>query len=530
MFAIRATQLFAGLVLFTTTACSATPDKATAPPQTTTAVIEQALAEFYTPGMGVAIIHRGETVYLNGIGQRNLAEHLPVTQSTYFRLASTSKAFTAAALAMAIDEFSLSWQTKVTDILPAFQMQDPWVTREFTLLDLLTHRSGLASGAGDSMLWPEPSGFSREEIIHNLRYLTPVSSFRSEYAYSNLMFITAGEIVAKLYGKPYASVIEEKIFAPLDMQCFAGDLSDAALQNAAMSYGHNDERGLYAIPRNAINGTELVSAAAGGIVCNAEEMLKWVAMWLNDGQTADGETLLTPGQIAYMQKAHMVLSVSSTDEEWDNTSLKSYGLGWRLSNVYGHKVVSHTGTLSGYQAYVALVPDLELGVVLLNNGSNYGARSAVMQHILKAYIAPQEKTDWVQTLKDYQAEREAIYLANHSVPEGTGEVILDPLAYAGQFSDQWFGQLTIAMVNGQLRIQSEKMTTLTGSLEAFADHTFVIRWDNQNAASDAFIHFDVNTKRAVTGFSLYPFTDKEKASHEYTDMYFNKNDSEKLSD
>ena len=111
MSAIRATQLLAGLVLFTTTACSATPDKSTAPPQNTTAVVKQALTEFYTPGMGVGIIHQGETVYLKGVGQRNLAGNLPVTQSTYFRLASTSKAFTAAALAMAIDEFSLSWQT-----------------------------------------------------------------------------------------------------------------------------------------------------------------------------------------------------------------------------------------------------------------------------------------------------------------------------------------------------------------------------------------------------------------------------------
>ena len=530
MFATRATHLFASLVLLSTTACSASTALPTAPPENTTRVIEQAITEFYTPGMGVGVIHQGQVVYLNGVGQRNLTDDSAVTPETYFRLASTSKAFTAAALAMAIDEFSLSWQTKVTDILPEFQMQDPWVTREFTLLDLLTHRSGLASGAGDSMLWPEPSGFSRQEIIHNLRYLTPVSSFRSEYAYSNLMFITAGEVVARLYEKPYATVIKEKIFTPLDMQCFAGDLNDSALQNVAMSYGHNDERGLYAIPRNAIHGSELVSAAAGGIVCNAAEMLKWVSMWLNDGQTADGQTLLSPAQIAFMQKAHQVLPVSGTDEEWDNISLKSYGLGWRLADVYGHKMVSHTGTLSGYQAYVTLVPDLELGIVLLNNGSNYGARSAVMQHILKAYLAPQEKTDWVQTLKEYQAEREAVYLANHSVPEGTGEVILDPLAYAGQFSDQWFGQLTITMVNGELRIQSEKMTTLTGTLTPFADHTFVIRWDNQNAAGDAFIHFDVNTQRQITGFSLYPFTDKQKNAHEYSDMYFTRSDSQNLSE
>ncbi|OFI34276.1 hypothetical protein BFC17_20995 [Alteromonas lipolytica] len=516
--------MLAGVVLCCATACSASSAPSYQNTQNITQVAKQALAEFHTPGMGIGVIKDGKIVALEGVGKRNLALKQAVDENTYFRLASTSKAFTASALAIAIDEFDLSWQTKVTDILPEFQMQDPWVTREFTLLDLLAHRSGLSSGAGDSMLWPEPSGFSRQEIMHNLRYLTPVSSFRSEYAYSNLMFITAGEVVARLYNKPYATVIEEKIFTPLGMECFAGDLTDQALQNVAMSYGHNDSRGIYAIPRNAITGSELVSAAAGGIVCNASNMLKWLKMWLNDGKTEQGESLLSAEQIAFMQRAHTVLPVSQSDQDWDNTVLKSYGLGWRLSDVYGHKVISHTGTLSGYQAYVAMVPDLDLGVVLLNNGSNYGARSAVMQHILKAYIAPQENTDWVQTLKTYQAEREQRYLASSQAPQGTGEVILDPIAYAGDFADQWFGAMYIVSEEDTLRIRSAKMPTLTGTLEPFADHSFVIRWDNQNAASDAFIHFDVNTQRLVTGFSLYPFTDKEKGSHEYSDMYFNKAD------
>lgn len=524
----RASVLLAGLTL--ATACSATSAESNAIPPRTTAVVEHALTTFHTPGMGVGIIQHGKVIYLDGVGQRQLSPQLPVTADTYFRLASTSKAFTAAALAMAIEEFDLSWQTKVTDILPEFQMQDSWVTREFTLLDLLAHRSGLSGGAGDSMLWPEPGGFSREEIIHNLRYLTPVSSFRSEYAYSNLMFITAGEVIAKLYNKPYASVIAEKIFAPLGMQCFAGELNDAALQNVAMSYGHDDSRGVYAIPRNAIAGSELISAAAGGIVCNASEMLKWLQMWLNEGKTEQGESLLSAEQIAFMHKAHTVLPVTQSDEDWDNTNLKSYGLGWRLSDVYGHKVISHTGTLSGYQAYVAMVPDLDLGVVLLNNGSNYGARSAVMQHILKSYITPDDHTDWVAVLKAYQEEQEQRYIANNQTPKGTGEVILDPIAYTGDFSDRWFGAMHIIQQGDTLRIRADKMPTLTGRLEAFADHSFVIRWDNQNAASDAFIHFDVNTQRHVIGFHLYPFTDKKKASHEYSDMYFVKDDSKKLSD
>ncbi|NVK54414.1 MAG: serine hydrolase, partial [Alteromonadaceae bacterium] len=490
-------------------------------------VAQAALQAFYTPGMAIGVIKSGEVVYLDGVGQRQLEPALPVNADTYFRLASTSKAFTAAVLAMAIDEFGLSWDTRVTDILPGFQMQDAWVTREFTLLDLLVHRSGLSSGAGDSMLWPEPSGFSREEIIHNLRYLTPVSSFRSTYAYSNLMYITAGEVVAKLYEKPFAKVIEDKIFTPLDMQCFAGDQSDAALNNVALSYGHNDERGMYAIPRNGIHGNELVSAAAGGIVCNASGMLKWLQMWLNQGTGQNGTQILTPDQVETIHTARTVLSVSESDDEWDDTLFKAYGLGWRLADVHGYKVISHTGTLSGYQAYVAMVPELELAVVLLNNGSNYGARSAVMQHILKSYITPQDTTNWVETLESYQAEREQRYLANLDVPKGTGEVILDQLAYSGQFIDTWYGKMQVTRnQEGQLRLTSDKMTMLTGTLEPFSDHTFVIRWDNQNAASDAFMHFDVTPEHQVTGFKFHPFTNKVRQSHNFSDIHFKRIESQ----
>ncbi|MDC8830304.1 serine hydrolase [Alteromonas gilva] len=526
MITLRIKHIFATLMLTTTSACAAQPELSSAAGLANLDnVVNAALQTFYTPGMAVGIIKNGEVVYLDGAGQRQLDPALPVNADTYFRLASTSKAFTAAALAMAIEDFELSWDTRVTDILPGFQMQDAWVTREFTLMDLLVHRSGLASGAGDSMLWPEPSGFSREEIIHNLRYLTPVSSFRSAYAYSNLMYITAGEVVAKLYQKPFAEVINDKIFAPLDMQCFAGDQTDAALNNVALSYGHNDERGIYAIPRNGIQGSELVSAAAGGIVCNASGMLKWLQMWLNKGTGQNGAQILTPEQVETIHKARTVLSVSDTDDEWDDTLFKAYGLGWRLADVHGYQVISHTGTLSGYQAYVAMVPKLHLAVVLLNNGSNYGARSAVMQHILKSYIAPQETTDWVQTLKEYQAEREQRYLANLDVPEGIGEVVLDPLAYSGEFTDTWYGTMQITLNQaGQLRLSSDKMTMLTGTLEPFSDHTFVIRWDNQNAASDAFMHFDVNPARQVTGFKFHPFTYKEKLSHNFSDTYFTRSE------
>lgn len=489
------------------------------------ATIDNALTTFHTPGMAVGIIKDDKIVYLAGHGLRDIKHKLPVTPDTYFRLASTSKAFTAASVALLVDNQQLSWQDKVSDVLPGFKMQQPWVTDQMMIIDLLTHRSGLASGAGDSMIWPEPGGFSREEIIHNLRYLTPASSFRSAYAYSNVMYITAGEVVAEVAKQPWDQFIASHLFGPLGMQCYGGDVPQSVVDNSAISYGYNDKKGTYAIPRNALAKKGLVSAAAGGVSCNAREMLKWLQMWLHHGALPNGDPLLASETVDKIFTPQTILPISDIDETWDQTQFRGYGLGWRISDVLGRKVISHTGTLSGYQAYVAMIPSLNVGVVLLNNGSDYGARGSVMQTILKGFMPEAEhEFDWIAAYEGYQQEQEHKYLARHTTPKGNGEVILDPIAYAGLFADQWFGEISIKMVNGKLRLQSAKMPTLAGSLEPFEDHTFVVRWDNQNAASDAFIHFTVNTQHQVTGFTMTPFTDKVPSYHEYSDMVFARQD------
>lgn len=487
--------------------------------------IEQALTQFHTPGMSVGIIKDGEVVYLNGHGLRDVANQLPVEPDTWFRLASTSKAFTATTVAQLVDEKVLSWDTRVSDVLPAFQMADPWVTREMDITDLLTHRSGLGSGAGDSMLWPEPSGFSRDEIIHNLRYLTPQYSFRRNYAYSNVMYITAGEIVAQETEMSWEARLQESVFKPLGMTCFGGDVPKSVLDNRALSYGHNDERGIYPIPRNQIEAKGIVSAAAGGISCNAPDMLRWLQMWLDKGKLPSGDSLISEGTVEYMLRPHTVLSVDDTDQAWDDMQFKAYGLGWRLMDIHGYKVVSHTGTLSGYQAYVAFVPELSLGVVVLNNGSNYGARGAVMQTILKGYMPEAPTTDWVAQYQSYQDEREARYLKNYVKPSGSGQVLLETDAYTGTFSDPWFGGFSLVRQGKDIRISSEKMPMLTGTVEPFDAHTFTIHWDNQNAATNAFIHFEVDVENNVNGFTLHPFTVKKKENHEWRDMHFIKQDN-----
>jgi CubicO group peptidase (beta-lactamase class C family) len=485
-------------------------------------LVNQALQTFYTPGAAVAIVHDGKIVHAKGYGKRHIEDDLAVNQYTYFRIASTTKAFTAATMAILVDEGKIAWNDKVSDHLPEFKLSNPYVTAEFTILDLFTHRSGLVGGAGDSMLWPEPSGFTRKELIHNLRHLTPAYSFRSTYAYSNVMYITAAEIVAKISGMPWSQFLHKHIFSPLNIQCYGGAMPNTALANVALSYGHDDERGIYAIPRNGIYGSEILSAAAGGVVCNAQGMAVWLQALLNDAMTVKGEALFSTEQLEEMFTSQIPLYISTHAKQTHRTHFKSYAIGWRKENIYGYEMISHTGTLSGYQAYVAMIPELSLGVVVLNNGSNYGVRSAIMQAVIKSVMPESPDIDWVQHYVDYQDEQEARYLACLLPdPIGSGIMLLPVENYLGTYNDKWFGKITLwENAQGTLRFKSQKMPTLKGDLEAFGEHSWLVRWDNQNAASDAFIHFDVRPDHSIKGLSMYPYTAKDIVNHEYRDMYF----------
>ncbi|MFC4700178.1 serine hydrolase [Glaciecola siphonariae] len=478
--------------------------------------IEHALEQFYTPGMSVAVVHGEHTIYAKGFGLANIARRQAVSPETYFRLASTSKAFTAAAVSILVDEGKLAWDDLVIDHIPHFRMQDDYATLHFTVEDLLTHKSGLLSGAGDSMIWPEPSGFTRQEVIKNLRYLTPEYEFSRRYAYSNVMYITAGELVAKLSGQSFEDFVDERIFKALDMPCFTGAMPPDAVAISAMSYGHSDAKGIYPIPRNAITGEAQMSAAAGGMVCNANGMAKWISALLRPNSS-----ILSSEQLDKMWQPHTILGVSDIEHEWNHTHFKSYGLGWRLSNEGRFKVVSHTGTLSGYQAFVVLIPELNAGAVVLNNGSNYGARGSVMQSIVKMLMNEPEH-DWVHAYVEYQKEQEQRYLARAQTPTPTAGMSINMQQLLGTYRDAWFEDFTIFEESGEVRIASSRMTTLTGTIENFQDTSFKIVWDNQNAASDAFLHAELDLNRNITGFKLHPFGAHVQLNHEWRDMHFKK--------
>src|SRR5215468_9073680 len=257
-----------------------------APPDLDT-YVARVLKEFEVPGLAIAIVKDGKVALIKGYGVRRLGESAPVDEQTLFGIASNTKAFTAAALAILVDEGKIRWDDPVTKHLPGFQMYDPYVTREMTVRDLLTHRSGLGLGAGDLLFFP-PTTFSREEIIARLRYIKPATSFRSKYAYDNVLYLVAGQVVAAISGKSWDDFIKERIFAPLGMTSSNTSVKDLRPGGDFVSPHQKVEGRLQPVPYMNIDNT----APAGAINSNVAEMAKWVITQLNEGAIARGDRRL----------------------------------------------------------------------------------------------------------------------------------------------------------------------------------------------------------------------------------------------
>ncbi|WCL55238.1 serine hydrolase [Gimibacter soli] len=477
-------------------------------------LVTSALQEFDTPGMSVAIVEDGKVTFLKGYGSRDLEAKKPVTPKTLFRLASTTKAFTAAALAILVDEGKIGWNDKVTDHLPTFRMKDPWVTDAFTVRDLLTHHSGLWNGAGDMLLWPEPSSFTAAEIVASLATFEPLTSFRSSYAYNNVLYIAAGELVAAVSGVPYADFVERRILKPLGIACYWGPVPAKALKDAAVGYDMVDGK-LMPHVRNGIDRNPTASVAAGGGVCNAEGMAKWMVAQL-DGTHAP----FSEKQRDEMWASQALLPLSKRMQEIDGTAFRAYGLGWRLADVNGVKTVSHTGTLGGWQAYVMLVPSKNLGIALFNNGSHEYARQSVMQGLLKSWLAPDEKRDWVAWYAAEEAKEEAEAKAKQW-PEPEVLPLTRPLAiYAGSYVDDVMGDVTVTLQDEQLEIAFARMPALKGTLTPIRDGLFRTVWTDPTAAGRIYVAFPSDAGGQVVALTLDNAAGAPNQADDYASRYF----------
>lgn len=482
--------------------------------------VNRALKTFDVPGMAIAIVKDGKVVSAKGYGVRKLGDPKPVDGKTLFEIASNSKAFTAAGLAMLVDEGKLAWDDPVTKHLPGFQMYDSYVTGQMTVRDLLVHRSGLGLGAGDLLWWPSTT-FSSDDIISKLRYIKPATSFRASYAYDNLLYIVAGKIIADKAGKPWGEAMQERILTPLGM---TGTKTSVAEMLATSDYS---------APHSKINDKISVvkpmpvpnAVGAVGINTNAEDIARWMTVLLNEGKMDNGKQLFSAKQAAEMWTAQTPMRIREPKPALAATkpNFYAYGLGFQLRDYKGRKIAMHGGALQGFYSTVLMVPEEKLGIAILTNAENSPAMASLYYRILDQYLKVQP-TDWIQLYADQEAAMHKEELERQGKEHGARAAESKPSlplsAYDGEYEDAWYGKVSIREEGGKRIMRFERTPDLSGELEHFQHDSFIVRWKERNFNADAYVTFALNPDGSIERMKMAPISTETDFSYDFRDLNF----------
>lgn len=485
------------------------------------AVVDRTQKTFNVPGMAVAVVKDGQIVHSKGYGIRSVDEPDKVDENTLFGVASNTKAVTAAALAQLVDQGEMEWDTKVVDVIPEFKLYNHYVTGEFTVRDLLTHRSGLGLGAGDLMVFPASNVTQTQELIHNLRYLKPVSSFRSKYDYDNLLYIVAGEVVARLSGKSYEEYVQENILRPLGMNSTAMSWHEIEDYSNVID-GHAPVDG--ELVTVGLSFTESANAAAG-IYSSVSDWTKWVQVQLNDGKYGDNleNELFSERQHREMWTPQTLIRTGKGNY---NTHFMAYGLGWNLSDVNGYLQVTHTGGLLGIVSQVTMIPELDLGIIVLTNQQSGYAFNSVTNSIKDAYFAIKGK-DRIKQYNDSRLKAQergekvkSEVWAKVEAQQNAGGIEVDLADYAGDYKDPWFGEVKISQKDGALRFVSANVSDLAGQMSYYNGNTFIVKWDDRTLMADAFVIFTLDKEGKANGFTMEAVSPLTDFSFDFQDLDF----------
>jgi len=436
------------------------------------AYISKAREDWAVPGLAVAIVKDGKVALARGYGVRELGGDKAVDADTLFAIASNSKAFTSAAIATLVEDGKLGWNDRVKKHLPWFQLYDRYVTEELRVFELLCHRSGLGTFSGD-LLW-YGTGYSSEEVVRRSRFLEPKGIFRSDFGYSNLMFIAAGEVLKAVSGKPWAEYVEERFFAPLGMKRTRATVRGLdRVENVATPHGESGGR-LVTFPW--VNWDSM--GAAGGVISSVRDMSLWVRMQLGQGHW-DGRQYFSRESSRKMWKPHMLTGVSAADRKrYPSTHFKAYALGWGTQDYLGRKLVRHGGAYDGMYSGVMLVPEEKLGIVVLTN-SMTGISHALILRILDAYLGAEER-GWSAELlpREKRSRRRKVQVQENLVNsrvEGTNPS-LKLTGYAGSYGGQLYGDASVELEKGRLVLRFEPAEDFVADLEHLHYDTFLLTW------------------------------------------------------
>lgn len=512
----------AGLAVAALLACvvpaASGQDATPRPPADLDRLVTDVMEAFGVPGLAIAIVKDGRTVVAKGYGVRELGRPEPVDARTRFGIASNTKAFTATALALLVEEGRIEWDAPVIEYLPWFQMWDPWVTREITVRDLLVHRSGLGLGQGDLLGWP-PSDRTREEIVRAIRWLEPVTSFRSAYAYDNILYHAAALVIEAVSGQTWEQFVSSRILSPLRM-------SDTRVSRASTREGGN-----LAWPHARVDGAVVPvqpfdatnTNASGGIHAGAADMATWMITQLDSGRVAGAEPLFSPSTTRELWSIVTPIPLRSPPPELAplTGSFNGYGLGFFVRDYRGRQMITHTGSLPGYVSRLTLIPEFELGIVVLTNAEEGSAFDIITYHVLDHYLgAPVH--DWLgayRSLRDQRADaRRGRSNATVADRDPTSRPALELEDYAGLYRDAWYGDVRVEFESTGLVIRFSRTPVLVGDLEHWQHDTFLVRWRERELRADAFITFDLSPSGRVREARMQPASPEVDFSYDFQDL------------
>ncbi|MFZ4545381.1 MAG: serine hydrolase [Saprospiraceae bacterium] len=483
-------------------------------------LVVKAMRKFDVVGTAVAIVKDGKIIYEKGFGIQSIETQKPVKVNTNFAIGSNSKAFTCAAIMMLVEDGKLKLTDKVKDHIPEFKMYNEYVTEHFIIEDLLTHRSGLGLGTGDLMLFPEGSDFKMHDLLTNFQYFKPVSEFRTKFDYDNILYMVAGEVIARASGMSYEKFIQKRIFDALSMDGSAPALLTIK-DKVNLADPHSTTSGkLKKIERYG----DMLNGAAGGIYSNVHDMSSWMIMHMNNGMYAD-------------KLSKQLFSAESHDEMWKihtsepagsrfyKTHFDGYGLGWGLKDLDGNFSVSHTGGIPGMLSIVTMLPDMQLGITILTNTEAGGAGvfSAVSQTIIDSYIGKKDN-NWVDKYFNYFSSNQND--GNDSVKKvwetvkNADKNAFKKEDYIGKYKDDWFGEIEISDKNGQLWFRSIRSPRLSGPMSFYKANSFAIKWEFPDMDCDAFAMFSLDEEGKATGFKMKGISPNIDFSYDFQDLEF----------
>ncbi|MES2453095.1 MAG: serine hydrolase [Pseudomonadota bacterium] len=524
---MTSTRSFRRAALFMASAMFVAAPVMAAAPEGFNARVEALRRQAGVPGMSVAIVEQGKVTLAEGFGVRKLGGSDKVDADTIFPTGSTGKAFTVAALAVLVDQGKIKWDDKVTDHLPGFQMYDPWVTREMTIRDLLVHRSGLGLGAGDLLFVPR-SNLSRAESVKRLRYIKPATSFRSGYAYDNVLYMVAGQLIEAVSGQTWEAFTHEHVLKAAGMKESTSDgearfaTANRAFPHARMNGGlrgagdqepldEHDELG-----RNA--------APAGGMAISASDMARWLQIQLAHGKLPEGDgRLFSEASSREMWNPVVVMPIRQLPEPLKaaQSQFDTYALGWNVRDYQGTKLVMHGGAVFGFLTMVVLIPEKQVGFSIVINSEDRELVNGLTYELVDHYLGRPNAhwpEKWSAFNKQQVSDAQKALKAVQATPAKIGPSL--PLErYAGSYADAWYGNIAVGGGKDKLTIDFTSTPRMTGTLEHWQYDTFVTRFDDK-AIEPAYVTFGLDADGKVDRVTMRPVSPIADFSYDYQDLLF----------